>query len=195
MLCSDHRTFDLSGINFYVESGYLSVGIKETPRLRNIKANVEARCHNVKYLSYSQLVERYPYMSFGQLDEGICPASDAGYINPRPLVKAQIELAKRYGCEAFDIIVDHISHNELDRHVLTLADGRKVVAKRVILATGGFTFCRSLMPRGIIPDVRLNPNTVILVIFNSSFSICFSLIFSTPVTLSAIHSDCTIGLT
>ena len=152
-----------SGIKFYNECGFLSLGTKDSQYLRNISDNAKALCHEVKQLSYSQLLENYPYMSFEPNDEGLLSPTKSGYINPRPLVKAQIELAKHYGCEVSHTIVDYISENEPEGHLLGLADGRKLQTKRVILATGGFTFSRPLMPGGIDPNLRLHPNTVILV--------------------------------
>ena len=157
------NTVVLTGITFYTDCGFLSVGTKDGEYIRNVKANAEALSCDVSSFSSPMLAKEYPYMVFGGNNEAVFSAKDSGYINPRPLVKAQIKLAKKHGCHIFDTIVESISEVESNGHLVKMANGTNVTSRRVILATGAFTFCRSLMPGGMIPDLYLHPNTVILV--------------------------------
>ena len=156
-------SYVLTGIQFYTECGFLSVGKKDGDNIKSVKENAKALSHEVSLLPYAELTKEYPYMTFDRESEGVFAAKQSGYINPRQLVKAQVKLAKQYGCHVYDSVVDSISNEVPKGHLVKMANGQNVMSKRVIVATGAFTFSRSLMPGGMLPDLYLCPSTVILV--------------------------------
>ena len=104
----------------------------------------------------------FPYFQFNAGDEVIWARKNAGIVNPRKFVEAEKVVAAQLGVDIGDNIVRHVMTSKFG-HVIETDDGRWYTARKVLLATGAFTHCRNLLPRGLKPKMRLMPETVILV--------------------------------
>ena len=77
---------------------------------------------------------------------------NAGYVNPRALVKAQAILAEKAGVKLIDDIV--VSTREEDgRASVQTASGAVYTADRVLVAAGGFSISKDLLPQPVGLDV------------------------------------------
>lgn len=126
-----------SGIQFHHKVGCLrTTDICE--RAKNIDAIAEAFKPPYTRLTAMGCREAYPYLEFS--DEFIAWAEhgDAGYINPRALVKAQITIAEANGADIIREIVQSISQAD-DIVTITTRDGNTITAKKILIAAGGYS--------------------------------------------------------
>lgn len=149
-----------SGVEFYHETGCLIVGPKRggvDPYVGNVCGAAEALGVPVEILSDTTLFERFGYFSFGAGCEGVYEAANAGYVNPRRLVEAQSKLARKAGAE---LIADTaVTVREADGGVVvTTAGGHEVRGERVLVAAGGFSIAKNLLPRPL--DLKVYGRTV-----------------------------------
>ena len=113
-------------------------------------------------MSNEQLKSKYPYLEVPTLTTGVF-LKQAGYINPRVLHKAQQQIARTHGCQIIDDVVDFIHQESSGHHILNTDSGKQISAKKVLLATGAFTECRNLLPKGISPSMDSTTETVLFV--------------------------------
>lgn len=113
----------------------------------------------VEILGLQDLERRFPNLAFPPLAEGtygVLEPREAGYLNPRALVKAQLSLARAAGSEVWHTTARSLSWSALDS-VWEIDAGPNVPliqAKRVLLATGAFTNHLGLLPKGCRLDIR-----------------------------------------
>ena len=119
----------------------------------------------VIFMNDKDLKTRYPFLTVPSGSVGILFPYQGGYINPRTLHKAQQEIAKHHGCQIMDNVVDRIYQEASGHHVLVTNSGKRISAKKVLLATGAFTECRNLLPNGFSPDMDSTTETVLFVSF------------------------------
>ncbi|XP_060558104.1 uncharacterized protein LOC132718426 isoform X2 [Ruditapes philippinarum] len=96
---------------------------------------------------------------------GSFETQNAGHINPRRIVQAQKVIAAEQGCTIIDDVVNHVtrivqSDGTYAMQVKT-EEGRTILCKRVLLATGAFTTFKNLMPY-MKPEQKLSPISVSL---------------------------------
>ena len=94
---------------------------------------------------------------------GILFPSQGGHINPRVLHKAQQKIAKSRGCQIIDDVVNSIHQESPGHQVLHTDSGKQISAKKMLLATGAFTECRKLLPKGVSPAMDSTTETVLFV--------------------------------
>ncbi|KAL5004169.1 hypothetical protein ScPMuIL_017625 [Solemya velum] len=155
----------LSGIKFYEERGFLSVGTVGNAYIEQVQQCVTEqgiRCNK----DVRKLKEQFPYLDLPRNDKWIFEMSQAGIINPRRLVNAQQKMALKNGCDIVRGIVNKVTRcvdNNGDYVMRIQTDtGEECVAKKVLLAPGAFTASRDLLGTDLVPDVYLKPTNVCL---------------------------------
>lgn len=144
-----------SGIDFYKQAGCLIVGPQRDGPDTYIGRVVNAAERlGVETQVYGDagLQEVFPYFAFEKQSEGVFERHNAGYINPRALVKAQTLLARQAGAALIDSIVASV-REEGGRARVTTTDGEVFTADRVLVAAGGFSIAENLLPQPVKLEV------------------------------------------
>ncbi|XP_060558103.1 N-methyl-L-tryptophan oxidase-like isoform X1 [Ruditapes philippinarum] len=152
-----------SGIKFYYEVGNLMVGGKTYLSKTDDVASRNAI--PTEFFDNKSLQHRFPYLRFTNNTLGSFETQNAGHINPRRIVQAQKVIAAEQGCTIIDDVVNHVtrivqSDGTYAMQVKT-EEGRTILCKRVLLATGAFTTFKNLMPY-MKPEQKLSPISVSL---------------------------------
>ncbi|UXS24602.1 FAD-dependent oxidoreductase [Agrobacterium tumefaciens] len=144
-----------SGVEFYAPVGCLMVGPErggDNPFVDDVRTAAARLGVSTELLDGENLENRFPYFSFEPGCEGVFERSNAGYVNPRALVKAQAVLAEKAGVSLIDDIV--VSTREEDgRASVQTASGAVYTADRVLVAAGGFSITKDLLPQPVVLDV------------------------------------------
>ena len=144
-----------SGVDFYAPVGCLLVGPKRgghNPLVENVCTAAGKLGVDTEMLGDAELAARVPYFSFEPGCEGVFERENAGYINPRALVKAQNILAGKAGAELIDDVVVSICEEGGLAEIVTASGGR-YTAEKVLLAAGGFSIAENLLPKPVKLDV------------------------------------------
>lgn len=148
---------DLSGIEFYTESGYMMVtpGGDDTtwfdlPAMRRVAIDLEIELHE---FDDAALRHRFPRLAFTPGSVALLQQRDAGRINPRHLVAAQQAVAVAQGAT---IVRDEVVRLRAtpERVELETRGGRSLRANRVLLATGASTNACRLLPHRLATAIR-----------------------------------------
>ncbi|MBX9456006.1 MAG: FAD-binding oxidoreductase [Rhizobium sp.] len=152
-----------SGVHFFREKGCLISGDASEPSQRHMRDVREAadrlgvRCER---LDDDRLRARFPYFKFPAGADAAFEPRGAGHISPRRLVAAQSLLTERAGGTVIREEVHAI--DQKDGHAeITLASGQAVSAQKVLVAAGGFTNRRGLLPEPL--DLTVYARTVVLI--------------------------------
>ncbi len=144
-----------SGVEFYAPVGCLMVGPErggDNPFVDDVRTAAARLGVSTELLDGENLENRFPYFSFEPGCEGVFEMNNAGYVNPRALVKAQAILAEKAGVSLIDDIV--VSTREEDgRASVQTASGAVYTADRVLVAAGGFSITKDLLPQPVALDV------------------------------------------
>lgn len=144
-----------SGVEFYAPVGCLMVGPErggKNPFVENVLSAAARLGVSTELLEDQSLKSRFPYFSFEQGCEGVFERNNAGYVNPRALVKAQAILAEKAGAILIDDIV--VSTRESGgRASVHTASGAVYTADRVLVAAGGFSIMQDLLLQPVALDV------------------------------------------
>ncbi|MEW9523987.1 FAD-dependent oxidoreductase [Agrobacterium radiobacter] len=144
-----------SGVEFYAPVGCLMVGAErggDNPFVDDVRTAAVRLGVSTELLDGENLENRFPYFSFEPGCEGVFERKNAGYVNPRALVKAQAVLAEKAGVSLIDDIV--VSTREEDgRASVQTASGAVYTADRVLVAAGGFSITKDLLPQPVALDV------------------------------------------
>ncbi|WP_454686207.1 NAD(P)/FAD-dependent oxidoreductase [Agrobacterium leguminum] len=144
-----------SGVEFYAPVGCLMVGPErggDNPFIDDVRKAAARLGVSTELLDGENLESRFPYFSFEPGCEGVFERNNAGYVNPRGLVKAQAVLAEKAGVTLIDDIV--VSTREEDgRARVETASGAVYTADRVLVAAGGFSITKDLLPQPVALDV------------------------------------------
>ncbi|UXT49367.1 FAD-dependent oxidoreductase [Agrobacterium tumefaciens] len=144
-----------SGVEFYAPVGCLMVGPQRgggNPFIDDVLKAATRLGVSTELLDGENLKSRFPYFSFEPGCEGVFERDNAGYVNPRALVKAQAVLAEKAGVTLIDDIV--VSTWEEDgRASVRTASGAVYTADRVLVAAGGFSITKDLLPQPVALNV------------------------------------------
>lgn len=149
-----------SGVRFYTEAGCLFAGPKpgsEADYLHRAADIARSMLLEVEKIPAPQLRPRFPQFDLPPHLEGYYEPALAGHVNPRALVRAQTELAKRGGVTHVEAMVTAV--REEGDLVRVEAGGRSYRAERVLIAAGAFSNLNGLLPRPL--DIRVAPRTVV----------------------------------
>lgn len=156
-----------TGIEFAVDVGCLSVGDRGGNYITTVKHVVQKDRINAHVLSGAEVRSQFPFLSIPNSDEAVFESHFAGYICPRRLVKAQIAIAKKNGCQHIQEVVRSVTRVVVNTNTdaesvmeVTTDSGRRILARKVLVATGAFTAFRNLLGVEVLPDTKLFPLAV-----------------------------------
>lgn len=156
-----------TGIEFAVDVGCLSVGDRGGNYITAVKDVVEKDHINAQVLSGADVRSQFPFLSISNRDEAVFESHFAGYISPRRLVKAQIAIAEKNGCQHIQEVVRSVTRVVVNTNTdadsvmeVTTDYGRRILARKVLVATGAFTAFRNLLGVEVYPDTKLFPLAV-----------------------------------
>ena len=144
-----------SGVAFYGEVGCLIVGKARGTGysyIENVCAAADALGVETDVLDDAALAQRFPYFSFESGCEGVFERNNAGYVNPRELVRAQIVIAQKRGVTRIDDIVVSVAQ-DCGVTTVTTASGESYTAEKVLVAAGGFSIAEALLPQKLEMEV------------------------------------------
>lgn len=150
-----------SGIKFHEENGCLYVN----PDGRdNYLHTIEQRAgtHRVKAKLYDNgttIQDDFPYLQFPEASNGMFESGPSGQINPKNLIKAQLNVVERNNGQVIREVVNRIAYNKASISVLTSAGGQ-YRCKKLILTMGAFSNEFGLLQRKL--DLILKSETIIL---------------------------------
>ncbi len=149
-----------SGIRFHYRSGGVQVGFTTT----DPNSNLNKAARNALYLGTAY--DKYTSEAFRRLhpelhfDDGLTvlhEMGEAGYINPRALVAAQVKIAAAQGA---DIVRETVVELEIRGNgvALTTDGGQTIRAQRVLVAAGAWTEFLTGAKLDLVPT----PRTIVL---------------------------------
>ncbi|MEM7336804.1 MAG: FAD-binding oxidoreductase [Chloroflexota bacterium] len=139
-----------SGVSFFSPSGRLTACPNTDQIMYPYVASFAPHC---------TASQHYVPYSFPAGYEIVYEAAPSGYLNPRRMVSAQVKIAQQQNTAVFQQRVSKVQIQAT--HVeISLADGRRLTAQKVLLATGAFTNCFELLPR----KLALKPETITTVL-------------------------------
>lgn len=144
-----------SGVEFYGEVGCLIVGKQRGtgfPYIENVCKAASKLGVETEIFDDVALAHQFSYFSFEGGCEGVFEKNNAGWINPRALVRAQIVAAEKRGVTRIDDVVVSV-RDEGGVAVVTTASGHIYTADRVLVAAGGFSIAEGLLPQALQMEV------------------------------------------
>ncbi|WP_216330006.1 FAD-binding oxidoreductase [Rhizobium sp. X9] len=144
-----------SGVEFYAPVGCLIVGPGrggDNPFIGNVLKAAERLGVSTELMNDESLRNDFPYFSFEPGSEGVFEKDNAGYVNPRALVKAQSVLADKAGVTLIDDVVVS-TREEAGRAIVETASGAVYAADRVLVAAGGFSITKDFLPQPVALNV------------------------------------------
>jgi glycine/D-amino acid oxidase-like deaminating enzyme len=102
---------------------------------------------------------RFPFLDFPAGWPALWEGPPAGYINPRDLIKAQLDVARQQGATVIGETAVSIHLDANSARVVTDAN-QTYQADKVLLATGAFSNCFDLLPRPL--PLRVKSEIIIL---------------------------------
>ena len=127
-----------SGVSFHHGGGFLALRETDGELLTSTAQVGEAEGVDFESLDARQLADRFPFLATSSRQAGLLEATPAGYVNPRALVRAQIEGARAAGVFVAAQTVLQITETP-DGVDLLANTGSRYLADRALLATGAYT--------------------------------------------------------
>lgn len=144
---------EASGITFHHPVGCLRVtpfmGRTDDTLLQSAE-NGDANGAEFQQLSSTELREQFPYLRFPSQSSAVWETGAAGYINPRALIAAQLQMASTEGATLVQETVTGVEQDGASVRLTTDA-GSSFSAERVLLATGAFTNLLLPQPQELHP--------------------------------------------
>jgi len=117
---------------------------------------------SVDRMSGAELRGEFPALALPELSggvEGLLERKNAGYLNPRHLVRAQLTLAARYGTRVLNGTVASIRKDGSWRVLMEGAEGRVVLrAAKVLVAAGSLVNHTDALPGPYRLDLQASPS-------------------------------------
>ena len=148
-----------SGIQFYYPVGGLFVAPQadESRYLQQVDAIGQQL--GVDFTHFEKAPDPFPFLQFPANCAGIHEFAPAGYINPRSLVAAQLEIFRQNGGRVIRETAVSVAPQSNYVNIKTL-EGNQYQAKKVVVAAGAFTNDYDLLPRKL--PLRVKTETIIL---------------------------------
>ncbi|XP_037789811.1 monomeric sarcosine oxidase-like [Penaeus monodon] len=152
-----------TGINFYTESGFVFVTKDENEfsiaMERSQKSGLAAEDITMSWKTV------FPYLEIPENAFVFWERNNAGFINPRQLVKAHQMAARQNRAQVVQKIVSTIQFATHSGHrwVIETECGDKLRCANVLVAAGGFAGLKPLFRHvapGLVPDLELRTQTV-----------------------------------
>ncbi|KAJ8029994.1 Peroxisomal sarcosine oxidase [Holothuria leucospilota] len=154
----------ITGISFYSEVGYLTIGLKGSDFLSSVEESCKNRKINFQYCSQDDLRSLFPYLKFSPNKGYLFTRERSGHISPRQLIIAQKTAAHLQGCEIIsDTVMDVKRTSEGGQRsvCMSMKNNGKVYANRILLCTGAFTNFLGLLKEELKLDIRVGSETVV----------------------------------
>lgn len=149
-----------SGIRFFSEQGCLISGLA-TGRSQSYMADVREAAERLgvayERLDDGGLAAKFPFFSFPAGSDAVFEPAGAGHVSPRNLVAAQTRLTEIAGGTVVRAQVEAIRPRDGHAEIAT-AGGQTITAARVLVAAGGFTNRKGLLPDPL--DLKVYGRTV-----------------------------------
>jgi len=126
-----------SGIAFFTESGAMMLGPEGSTFVQNVNHVQKTGDIACDHYTGTALEQAFPFFQFEKDAQAFYEPTDAGYINPRDLVRAQSVAAQRAGAIWVDATALAIAEDR--RGAVITTDKGDVEADQVLVAAGGFT--------------------------------------------------------
>jgi sarcosine oxidase len=137
-----------SGVTFFAEKGCLISGLstgRSQQHMVNVREAAERLGVAYERLDDAGLLEKFDYFRFPTGSDAVFEPTGAGHLSPRNLVASQTRLTELAGGSVIREQVDAI--HERDGYVeIVNAGGRIISAAKVLVAAGGFTNRKGLLP-------------------------------------------------
>lgn len=143
-----------SGHAFHQRCGVLIIGpeIPDNSHFGEIITNTRATCAKlgleVQELDRPALQDRFAQFDYEEGFVGLFEAGDAGVINPRTMVAAQMALVRQAGADVIAQPAQAI-HEIPGGQRVTCADGHTLSAPKVVVAAGAYS-----QISGLVPDMK-----------------------------------------
>lgn len=149
-----------SGIPFFFEQGSLVLMAKSIAHRTNaILEQCTTKGIQIERMSEQALAKEFPYLNSPRLadgTDGLYEKDMAGYLNPRKLVQAQLNIAQKNGSTLYRGTIANIQKdiksNSWQLQVMQGDDTLSVGAKKILITTGAFTNYNNVLP----PDCNLD---------------------------------------
>jgi sarcosine oxidase len=151
-----------SGIAYYHEVGHLAVGPRPEGAADYVaRLHAVARALGVVYETYepAALRARFPALAFAPGCVGLYQPQTAGHVSPRAQVQAQTAVAAQQGATLIHDTVHTVRQVHGGVEVST-EEGHTYRGARVLVATGGFSNTKQLLPSPL--DMTVYARTIVL---------------------------------
>jgi len=151
-----------SGIAYYHEVGHLAVGPRPDGTEDYVtRLHAVAQELGVVYETYepAALRERFPALAFAAGCVGLYQPHTAGHVSPRAQVQAQTVVAAQQGATIIHETVHTVRQVNGGIEVST-EEGHTYHGARILVATGGFSNTKQLLPRPL--DMTVYARTIVL---------------------------------
>ncbi|NND71687.1 MAG: FAD-binding oxidoreductase [Rhodothermales bacterium] len=151
-----------SGTKFHTACGHLRCDLPDhhpestLPAVRAVRKQLK---NDGRELSREDIEARFPFLSFQQGAVFHWDSEPAGIINPRRLIEAQIQLARRSGANVVQGVCTHVLRHD-NMYTVRDSSGNKYLSGNVLVCAGAYTNRFSLVPEPLNLEVR--PETVVL---------------------------------
>ena len=109
---------------------------------------------NYQLFQNNELIKSaFPDFNFPSTAKGLFEASPSGYINPRLLIQAQLNIFQKNGGEIFDETANDISYAN-DEIKITTISGKIYYSKKVLLTPGAFINFFNLLKRKLAFNLK-----------------------------------------
>ncbi|TAH21405.1 MAG: FAD-binding oxidoreductase [Cytophagales bacterium] len=130
--------------------------------LRNLPSL--AQKFTTQYSLFDSKTDNHKYfdgLTFPENSVGIFEPSPSGFINPRLLIKAQLEIFRKHrGVEITDTVIDLAVIGD-KKFVLTTESGNTYTASKILVATGSFLNCFGILAQKV--QLQTKSEVVLLV--------------------------------
>ncbi|KQQ61475.1 FAD-dependent oxidoreductase [Rhizobium sp. Leaf311] len=137
-----------SGVRFYHEVGCLFVGNGKGlggDYVAGAMREKDRLALDIELYDNAALKPRFPMFALPDDHDGWFEPRNAGYVNPRALVRAQVSLAESQGAALIRETVTRVHDTAAGVEIKT-HEGRRYTGEKVIVAAGGFTNMADLLP-------------------------------------------------
>lgn len=135
-----------SGMAFYREVGCLRVGQAGDEDIKASKRVGETLGVKYEELDRKHLKSKFPLLQFAGESYGLFEAENAGFINPRTFIKAQLRIAESQGARISRLAVTDVQPGNAHT-ILKTDDGNEHPARKVLITAGAFSNCYHLLDR------------------------------------------------
>ncbi|WP_313612708.1 FAD-dependent oxidoreductase [Agrobacterium sp.] len=150
-----------SGIPFYSEVGCLFTGeapVSDASYVSRALTNSAKLGLQIQAIKPDAVPERFPMFALPSEHHGYFEARNAGYVNPRALVRAQVVIAEKQGVTVLRQTATRV-RNDAGHVLVETADGNSYTADKVLVAAGGFTNMAEILPRPV--DMAATGRTIV----------------------------------